>query len=201
MVPEVTPEESAPKGEGAATNPPSDQDNLGDKGKRAIEAMKAERDAATAAAKPWKSLGVTPEEVKELLSSREGEAERQKAREIQQQALKTVGEKLLKAEIKAAAKGLLADPQDAHLFIDMTKLEIGDDLSVDADAIADAIKELVDKKPYLAANSEKKFGSADLGRQGGNELSLDQKIAEAEKAGDVKRAIALKNSKLFKKST
>lgn len=72
--------------------------------------------------------------------------------------------RILKAEVRAAAAGKLADPADAYRFLDLTKFEVDDDGNVDEDDIADAIDDLVKKKPYLAVQDGKRFkGTADGG--------------------------------------
>src|SRR5699024_8991195 len=72
--------------------------------------------------------------------------------------------RILRSEIKAAGTGRLADPTDAYSFLDLTQFEVDDDGNVDEDEIAEAIDELVKKKPYLAAQGGRRFqGSADGG--------------------------------------
>jgi hypothetical protein len=105
-------------------------------------------------------------------------------------------QRLVRAEVKAAAAGILTDPNDAAQFLDLTKFEVGDDGEVDADEVKAAIADLVKRKPYLAASAGKFVGTADQGarkKQAGP--SLDDQIAAAEKARDFPRAIALKRER------
>lgn len=78
----------------------------------------------------------------------------------------TSRERVLKAEIKAAAAGRLADPKDAIRLLDLSKIKINDDGEVDSDAVSTAIEELIDAKPYLAINERSPRGSADGGPRG-----------------------------------
>ena len=80
-----------------------------------------------------------------------------------QEANAKVAERIIRTEVKAAAKGLIADPNDALAFIDLSQFDVADDGSVDETDIADAIKGLLEKKPYLAAQSRRFQDSADGG--------------------------------------
>lgn len=147
------------------------EDALGDKGKKALDAMKAERNAAKDEARKIR------EEFEALRAKVEGkEAEykaEQEKRAAEREALSKANERILKAEVRAAAAGKLSDPADALRFIDLSSFEVGDDGEVDASAITSAISDLIESKPYLAAQSGKKFqGSADGGtRNGGTQPS------------------------------
>jgi hypothetical protein len=139
---------------------------LGDAGKKALDAMKADRNAARAEAK------AAADELAALKAQAEGrQAEHeaiQKAREVESAALAKANERILKAEIKAASAGKLADPLDALKFLDLGQFEVGDDSDVDSDAIAAAIGALITDKPYLAAQGGGRFqGSADGGTRTG----------------------------------
>lgn len=92
-------------------------------------------------------------------------------RQIQQETQAEVNQRILALEIKAAAAGKLADPADAHKFIDLTNFEVNDDGSVDSTEIAAALDDLLKSKPYLAAKGgSPRPGSADGGvRQAGKE--------------------------------
>lgn len=70
--------------------------------------------------------------------------------------------RILRAEIKAAAAGKLADPGDALRLLDLDDFEVDDEGDVDAKAIAKAIDDLVKSKPYLVGKTAGK-GSADNG--------------------------------------
>lgn len=119
---------------------------LGDPGKKALDRMKAERNAAR----------------KEL---RDLKAKYEPADKAEVDARTRFNTRILRSEIKAAAAGKLADPADAYRFLDLAQFEVSDDGEVDEDEIADAIKDLIEKKPYLAATQSERRnrGSADGG--------------------------------------
>ena len=135
---------------------------LGDAGKKALDAMKAERNAAR---KDAADARAERDRLKAEAEGRQAEFEaEQKAREVEATALAKANDRILKAEIRAAAASKLADPNDALLHIDTSQFEVGADGEVDGTAIAEAIAALVVAKPYLAAQSGARFnGSADQG--------------------------------------
>ncbi len=163
---------------------PEGADKLGDPGKKALATMKTKLAAAKA----------------ELRELRKVKAAADDAEPTPEQAAQAkANTKILRAEIRAAAKGVLADPTDAYKFLDLTEFEVDDDGEVDREQLDDALAELVKSKPYLAATKGpgKRFqGGADGGPRGGQPKSLDQQIADAEKAGDWAVARRLKLSKL-----
>lgn len=180
-----------------ATGPaePAVPDSLGDAGKRALDAMKAERNTAKQEAAQTKAL---LESLQAQIAGREAEhAAQVEAQRVRDEAMtaanKRANERILAAEIRAAAAGKLADPADALLHIKPSTFEVGEDGQTDAAAIAAAVDDLLKAKPYLGAATAPKFGSADSGvRNGANPPSLDSQIAEATKAGNFALAIALK---------
>lgn len=80
-----------------------------------------------------------------------------------QEANAKVAERIIRTEVKAAAKGLIADPNDALAFIDLSQFDVSADGSVDETDITDAINGLLEKKPYLAAQVKRFQDSADGG--------------------------------------
>lgn len=80
-----------------------------------------------------------------------------------QEANAKVAERIIRTEVKAAAKGVIADPNDALAFIDLSQFDVSDDGSVDETDITDAINGLLEKKPYLAAQAKRFQDSADGG--------------------------------------
>ena len=150
----------------AVNEPPAEhidgEESLGDPGKKALDAMKAKWKAAEDRAKAAEAAAA------EALAKAEGKekeyAAEQERRKVEQEALSKANQRILKAEIRAQATAKLADPADALLYLDMSSFEVGDDGEVDAQAITTAINNLVTTKPYLAAQSERRFqGSADGG--------------------------------------
>lgn len=137
-------------------------DSLGDPGKKALA---AEREARKKAERDVKDLRARFEQMEEAQNKTAAErAELDKQRQMERDALAKANERIVSAEIRAAAKGELADPGDALTFIDRSDFDVGDDGSVDADAIKSAVADLLNQKPYLAARRDARVeGSADAG--------------------------------------
>lgn len=170
-------------------------DQLGDAGKQALDRMKSERNDARrenrrlkaeldAAKNPPPADGETPD------------AESIKA-EARREAIAEANQRVVRAELKAAATGKLADPGDALTFLDLAQFEVDADGNVDAEELTDAIDELLKKKPYLTAQGKRFEGGADGGTRKGSAKSIDDEIAEATAAGDIGRAISLKRQKAY----
>lgn len=165
---EAAPEDQVPDQQTETEQPPTEteqvpgEDALGDKGKKALDAMKAERNNAR---KEAQDLRQELEALRAQVEGREAEHQAElERRATEQAALSKANERILKAEIRAAAAGKLADPQDALLHIDVSSFEVGDDGEVDARAITEAISDLISRKPYLAVQDGKRFqGDADAG--------------------------------------
>lgn len=163
-------------GEGASTDQDEDQGDaakLGDAGKKALDAMKAkykaERDKRRAAEAKLTEAGKKDETGKD---GKEPDAERVR-RDAEQAALSKANARILRAEVKAAAAGKLADPADALRFLDLDSFDVGDDGEIDTDELADAIADLLKDKPYLAAaqGGTRFKGTADGGARNGNRQS------------------------------
>ncbi|MFF1321445.1 hypothetical protein ACFVZZ_18765 [Streptomyces chartreusis] len=151
------------------TDDPEGAEALGDPGKKALDTMKgklkAERDKRRA----------LEARLAELDKPADGSAPDQDAlvRQAEQTAMARVNERIVRAEVRAAAAGKLADPADAYRFLDLTQFEVDDDGNVDADEVSDAIEDLLKSKPYLAAQgggtTKPRFqGTADSGARKGN---------------------------------
>jgi hypothetical protein len=177
----VEPDVDAPADVDDADADPDGADQLGDPGKKALDTMKgklkAERERRRA--------------LEAQLAERDKPADGSEpdrdalVRQAEAQALARVNERLVKAEVRAAAAGKLADPADAHRFLDLAQFEVDADGNVDADEVADAIDDLLRSKPYLAAQGgtpKPRFqGTADSGARKGN--ARPSQLTEA----DVKR--------------
>lgn len=184
-----------------ADNPPADPhagddppgaDALGDPGKKALDAMKADKKAAEARARDLE------QKLAELTAKAEGkEAEytaQQEAQRVKDEALSAANARILKSEVKAAAKGVLADPQDAYKFIDLDSFEVDSDGNVDEAAIAKALADLVAEKPYLAAQGGKRFqGTADGGAR--NDATQVGQLSRADMARMSPEAVAEAHAK------
>lgn len=109
-------------------------------------------------------------------------------------------DRAVKAEVKALASGF-ADPEDAHVFLDLNKYADSDG-EIDTAAIQADLTDLLGRKPHLGKLPESRVpapnpaqGSSSAGPA--RDKSLDEQITEAEKAGDVKLALRLKSQQLL----
>ena len=107
--------------------------------------------------------------------------------------------RVITAELKSAAKGVLADPADALAFIKISDFEVDANGDVDSDALNDAIADLLVRKPHLAAVVANRFkGGGDNGATLPPKPSAtaQERAAAALAAGDVRGSIAHKLSTL-----
>lgn len=161
----VNDEETVTDDQGAQSGEPTDgdpagADALGDAGKRALDAMKQkwreERDKRKALEAQLSQSTPAPADGTPDADTIRAQATRE--------ALSKANERILKSEIKAAAAGKLADPTDALALLDLSQFEVNDSGEVDASEIADAIEDLISRKPHLAAKAVRRFqGTADGG--------------------------------------
>lgn len=159
-------------GSGDGGSGDGDDDKLGEGGKKALQ---AERDARAAAEARVKELEARlsrkpkPEDGKGS-EGKGGDGKGDPApdaeaikKELRAELTADTNARLVRAEVKAAAAGKLADPADAPKFIDLAKIKIGEDGDPDAKQIKKAIEDLLKEKPYLAANGQ---GWGDVGGGG-----------------------------------
>jgi len=139
---------------------PEGAEALGDPGKRALAAMKAER----------RELKRQLREMREALEAAQRSTQKENeptSEDIRREAEKAAAEKanarIVRSEIRAAAAGKLADPKDALIFLDASKFEVDENGEVDSEEIAEAIDELLKNKPYLAAKAPRFQGTGDGG--------------------------------------
>ncbi|MFI5859158.1 hypothetical protein [Streptomyces parvulus] len=148
-------------GGGSGDGGSGDGDGDGDLGEAGKKALQTERDARKAAEARVKEL--------EGRLSRKPKADEGKGgdgkgkgdqtpdaeaikKELRAELAAESNARLIRAEVKAAAAGKLADPADAPKFIDLAKIKVGEDGDPDAKQIKKAIEDLLKEKPYLAAN-------------------------------------------------
>jgi hypothetical protein len=160
--------------------PDEGEDSLGDAGKKALDAMKSQRNAERLKAK---TAQAELDRIKAELALKDKPAEEQaleQARaEARTEATKAANVRILKSELKAAATGKLADPTDAALYINLDDFTVDDNGDVDSDALNEAITDLIARKPHLAAVRQNRFdGDADQGAKGKDskptQLSADE---------------------------
>ncbi|WP_405019559.1 hypothetical protein OHV05_24485 [Kitasatospora sp. NBC_00070] len=124
-------------------------DDLGDKGKRAIDAMKAklkaERERRKAAEAENATLKVKPTEgTSDEQAIREQARTEARAESLRERALD---------RLEAKAARLLADPEDARAYLASRVEDFIDGDAIDNEAITEALEELLQRKPYLAATA------------------------------------------------
>lgn len=163
---------------------------LGPRGEKALAAEKEKRRKAA------QELREAKAEIERLRNG--GDEAAQKAAEVEKAALAKANTRIVRAEVKAAAAGRLANPALAVRLLDLEKFEVDDNGDVDQGEIADAISELLREEPYLAAEAPKRFqGGADQGaRKKPKPASLDEQIAAAERSQNWAEARRLKSAKL-----
>jgi hypothetical protein len=152
------------------TEPVAGEEALGDAGKKALDRMKAERNAAREAAQTAKEELEKAREQLAAAQSREDVdrilAEREAAIAAEYQR------KLAQAEIRAASIGKVVD---VDLVLSLPEFDptnfVTDSGDVDEDRIATAINDLVSSKPYLAAQGQGVKGSGDGGTRNGSQPS------------------------------
>lgn len=127
---------------------------------------KAARDAARDAKTAKAALATATSELEKFREAQLTEQEKaiKTAREeALAEGLKVGNERLIRAEVIAAAAGKVADPGDAYAILTANKalagLEVDGEGNVDTDAIAAAIDDLVKTKPHLAAVRSPGFGT------------------------------------------
>lgn len=159
----------------------SDDEPLGEAGKKALEKEREARRKAEAqlrkakAEAKAKAATATPDEKEEARIRQEAKAE----------ALKEVNERLVKAAIRVAAAGKLANAEDAVALIDWSDFEVDDDGNPDADEVEKAIADLLKDRPYLAGKTaSKKSGGVDgRGGKGDDKPDMNALLRAAAKGG------------------
>lgn len=147
--PEPTPEPEKDPTEPEPEPEPEGADKLGDKGKQALDRMKAERaEAKRLAAAEKKRADDLARKVAEFEDRDKSDLEKATAKaERLEAAAKAATARAVRAEVKAAA-GEFADPEDAVAFLDLAKYT-SDDGEIDAEAISADLTDLLERKPHL----------------------------------------------------
>lgn len=137
-----------------------DDDKLGEGGKKALQSERDARKAAEArvaeleaklSRKPKPDAGKGEGGDGKDKGGQAPDAEAIK-RELREELAAESNARLIRAEVKAAAAGKLADPTDAARYIDLTAIKIGANGDPDAKQIKKAIEDLLKERPYLGAN-------------------------------------------------
>ena len=151
---------------------------LGDAGKKALDAMKAKWKEAEAKLKAETEARAALEA--KIAGTEAEHKAAQEAQRLKDEALAAANQRILKAEVRAAAKGKVADEAlaDLHVLMDLSSIEVGADGEVDASQVAEAINDLIKSKPYLAAQGSRFQGSADGGAR--NDAAKVSQLSEAD---------------------
>lgn len=139
---------------------------------------------ASGDAEKWKALSRKNErelrkaqkELEDLRQATMSDAERlvaQARAEGRAEAIKTTLERLLRSEVRSVAAGLLADPDDAALLLDLSRYEPDDSMEFDRSRIKSDIEALVKAKPYLAAGPGPGSGEGGPRGAGRDHLALN----------------------------
>lgn len=143
---------------------------LGPKGEKALHAEKQKRRDAQKQLREWKALGLKPADIKKMLDGRKDDDGQPDADTIREQAKAEAQAELMQSrvldKIEAKAARAFADPDDAAALImrDRDADEFLDDGKIDVEAIQEALDELLETKPYLAAQGGRRFqGGGDGG--------------------------------------
>jgi hypothetical protein len=174
-------------------------DQLGEAGKKAIAAERAKaRAEATKRRELEKRLAAV--EAAAAKAAKPDDAPTVDPKAIAEQAKAEARAELLKDraldKIEVLAAKSFANPELARRLLDVD--EFVADGRVDTDAIKDALAELLEANPGLAAVAPKRFnGPADQGPRNSKAPDLDQLIAAAAKSGDVREQIHLQNLRML----
>ena len=189
----------------AVAEPIEGEAELREAGKQALDRMKADRTAARAEARAARAEA---DELRAQIANKDKPAEEvalENARkEGESAANKAANLRVLRSELKAIATGKLADPTDAHLYIDLATFDVNDDGEPDSDALAEAIDKLLVSKPHLAAvtaPAPRFQGGADGGAAAPAkpDESIDDAISAAQQARNFPLVATLKQQKAAQK--
>lgn len=171
--------DGAPAGAGSTGNDP---DGLGDPGKRALDAMKAERNTARAEAKAFRDLGLTVEQIAELKAARDaangGPTPEQIRAEAKRDADREAAERYAGIARQSAVReqaGVLGfhNPAAALAMLDaaaLAKVDVHDNVA-DAPAVKALLEDLGKREPYLLKSDRPPvadYRTAGIGGTGGS---------------------------------
>lgn len=133
-----------------AADPDPEPDGLGDKGKQALERMKADRaKARQGEAAQKKRADDLARKVAEFEDAQKTETERLAAKaEASAKREAAAIARAVKAEVKSLASDAFADPSDASVFLDLSRYT-DDSGEIDTDAIQSDLEDLLESKPHL----------------------------------------------------
>jgi hypothetical protein len=146
----------------------TDDGDLGDAGKRALEdERRARRDAEKAAKEARKQLDA----LKQASMNEQEKAVEAARAEGRAEATKSATARIVASEIRAAAGRKLADPEDAVRLLDHDDF-VGEDGEINNRKLGAAIDRLLKDKPYLGGATPR-TGTPDQGPQGNSPEGFD----------------------------
>lgn len=154
---------------------PDGTDQLGDAGKQALDRMKGQLKSTKAELRAFRELGLSPEEIRALTAKPRDDGDQPDPEKIRDEARREARAEALRErvvdKIEARAAKQFADPEDAVAILLRTHKadDFLDGDAIDADEIDDALKALLEKKPHLAAATQRRFGGG--GDQGTRETT------------------------------
>ncbi|MCX5137586.1 hypothetical protein OOK06_36575 [Streptomyces sp. NBC_00340] len=165
--PEPTPDPADDPADPDPDADPEGADKLGDAGKKALEAMKAQRaEAKRTAAAEKKRADDLARKVAEFEDRDKSELEKAQAKaDRDAERAEKATKRAVLAEVKAAAADF-ADPEDASAFLDLATYT-SDDGEIDTEAISADLEALLARKPHLRrapAEPQKKQPRPDPGQ-------------------------------------
>jgi hypothetical protein len=147
-MPEETPAEASEAE--APEETPEETEELGEAGKRALD---AERRRAKQAEKELKEVSSRLASFEEASKSEHEKALDAARKEARAEAIREASERVAASEVRAVAATALADPEDATRFLTVSDF-VTDEGEVDRKAITSAIDRLIKDKPYLAKTAK-----------------------------------------------
>lgn len=159
-------------------------EGLGDAGKRALD---SERDARARAERELKDANARLEKLEKDAMSDSEKAIAKAKEEGKAEALTVANERLVRAEVKAAAGGKFADPDDAVAALvvsgQLKEFKVDDRGNVDTKEISKALDALLERKPHLAARARRPSGSGDGGARKDAPTGTDMSALIRQRAG------------------
>lgn len=128
----------------------SGESELGDAGKKALDAMKAERDKARREARENSEAAKRLKEIEDANASDLEKAVKAAREEGRAEVQSTANARLINAEARAlAAEAKFRNPGLAIKAVDLSAVSVSDDGTVDVDSIRTALADLALADPYL----------------------------------------------------
>lgn len=180
LKPEDGEEPNDPQNDGQDPNPDGDpindaddesdddagSEDLGDKGKQALDRMKTARNDAKKLAKEREAeiAKLKRQLAAKDKSPEENELEQARA-EARAEAITAANARVIRSEVKSAAAGKLRNPALAIKLLDLTDFDVDENGDVDTDQIQEAISDLLEENPELAAQGGNASFDSGRGKQ------------------------------------